>query len=57
MKFVPLQPLVQRELFLMCRRDRTPSPARRFEEMVWRALPQVWLHAAVELDAAPALLN
>ena len=58
MQFVPLQPLVQRELFLMCRRDRTPSPARRaFEEMVWRVLPQVRLHAAVELDAAPAPLN
>ena len=58
MRFVPLQPLVQRELFLMCRRDRPPSPAlRAFEEMVWRALPQARLHAAVELDAAPAPLD
>lgn len=55
MQFVPLQPLVQRELFLMRRRDRPFNQAlRALEDMVWQALASAPLHPAVRVDAAPA---
>ena len=55
MQFVALKPLVQRELFLMRRRDRPPSMAlRAFVDMVWRCLPSAPLHPQVRLESPPA---
>ena len=51
MRFVPLQPAVQRELFLMRRRDRPLTPAAQaFEDAVLRHLPAAALRPEVLLD-------
>jgi len=51
MRFVPLQPQVERELFMMRRRDRPPSlAARAFEDAVVRHLPQAALRPEVTLS-------
>lgn len=52
MRFVPLQPQVERELFVMRRRDRPQSlAARAFEDAVVRHLPQAALRPEVTLSA------
>lgn len=51
MRFVPLQPKVERELFVMRRRDRPQSlAARAFEDAVVRHLPQATLRPEVTLS-------
>ena len=51
MRFVPLQPPVERELFILRRRDRSQSlAARAFEDTVVRHLPQAALRAEVTLS-------
>jgi hypothetical protein len=53
LQFVALKPAMQREVFMMLRRDRELNPsARAFANAVRTGLMQAVLHGSVQLEAA-----